>query len=62
MTAKQWIQIVGGGLMLEGVLGGRTSHMWHPKIILAGAIIYLSSFLIWKPKRDDNDSGKNEMP
>ncbi len=62
MTAKRWIQIIGGGLMLEGVLGGRTGHMWHPTIILSGAIIFLCSFLIRKPKQDDDDSGKNAMP
>jgi hypothetical protein len=57
MHTKQWLQIVGGGLMLAGITGGRTVQFWHPKMFLAGALIFLSTFITWKRKGNDDDVG-----
>jgi len=57
MTTKQTLQIWGGGLMLAGIMPGRTLHFWHPKMFLAGALIFLSTFITWKRKGNDDDVG-----
>jgi hypothetical protein len=54
---KRWLQIVGGGVMLAEILGGRQFHYQpSPKMFLVGALVFLSSFITWKAKKsDDND-------
>ena len=56
MNTKQWLQILGSGLMLAGITGGRTVQFWHPKMFLAGALIFVSTFLTWKHNANDHDS------
>ena len=55
---KNWLQIVGGSLMLSAILGGHRGfyYEWNPKVFTAGALIFLCAFLTWKPKvNDDKD-------
>jgi hypothetical protein len=57
MSAKKWLQIVGGSLMLAAVVGaGDIRWRFHPKMFLAGALIFLSTFLTWKRDRNDDNS------
>lgn len=55
LTWKQWLQTVGGGAMLAALLPGRTAQWrFHPYIFLVGALLFLSSFITWKPTNPDD--------
>ena len=61
-TWKQWLQLMGGCLMLAAIWPFRgnddpldTQWRVHPKMFLAGALIFLSTFLTWKPTQNGND-------
>jgi hypothetical protein len=43
--------------MLYGITGGRNFYIiWQPqrKVFAVGALIFLSTFLTWKRKKDDD--------
>jgi hypothetical protein len=54
---KHWLQIAGGSLMIAAILGGHRGvyYEWNPKMFLAGALIFLSTFIIWRRKENDDD-------
>jgi hypothetical protein len=58
MNWKKWFQMWGGGLMLSGLLGGRQVQVWHPKIFLAGVLMFASTFITWKRSGKDDDLDK----
>ncbi len=55
MNTKQWLQLIGISLMVAAITGGRTGQFWHPKTFYAGALIFLSTFLTWRRKPNDDD-------
>ncbi len=65
-TWKQWLQIVGGSLMLAAIWPFRnydpldTRWRVHPKMFLAGALIFLSTFLTWKPIQKPKDRTRDD--
>jgi hypothetical protein len=56
MTWKQWLQIVGVALIVAAITSGR-QYPWrfHPRMFLAGLLIFASTFLTWKRKEDGDD-------
>jgi hypothetical protein len=57
MNAKKWLQVIGGGLMLSAIYGGRSQVKFHfdEKEFWIGALIFASSFLTWKRYRNDGN-------
>ena len=44
--------------MLSAITGrGRLQWHWHPKGFLAGALIFLVTFITWRRNGNDNDVG-----
>ena len=55
MHTKHWLQVVAGSLMLSAITGrGQLEWHWHPKRLLAGALIFLSTFITWRRNRNDD--------
>lgn len=60
LDAKRWLQIIGGSLMLSAITKGRQwqwHYHWEPKTFFTGMLIFLSTFITWKRKGKDDDSG-----
>jgi hypothetical protein len=56
MNAKKWLQGVGGGLKVFAICGaGNIQWRFHTKAFIAGALVFLSSFLTWKHDGNDDD-------
>ena len=54
---KHYLQIVGAVLMLLAIFHFDLLYHYEfePKLFAAGALIFLSTFLTWKPKKPGDD-------
>jgi hypothetical protein len=51
MNWKQWLQVVGGGIMCGSILTRHLEFHFDRKGFVIGALIFASSFLTWKRQR-----------
>jgi hypothetical protein len=55
---KRALQGFAAVLMLEALFPRPfETPKFHPKVFVAGALIFLSTFITWKPDRKNNDLG-----